>query len=64
MAHSVLACFRCGSGPLVPWSPGLLFRWSLVAALGRLRVMHKAAFGAFERLGLMQMTTFAVLDML
>ena len=77
VAHSGLACLGkalnpwssgllvvWSPGPLVPWSPGLLVRRSSVAALGRLRVLRKAACGTFEKLGLMQMTAFAVLKML
>ena len=66
VAHSGLACLGVA---LVPWSAGPELPLSLgplVCGCVSWKVTNtaKAAFGALERLGQMQMTTFAVLEML
>ena len=61
------------SGPLVLWSSGPLVVWSLgplVFGCGSWKVTNtarswqEAACGAFEKEGLMQMTTFAIFELL
>ena len=58
----LLPLVRRSPGPLVP--SGRLVLWSLVGALGRLRMLHITASGAFEELGTLQITVFVVLEML
>ena len=51
-------------GPLVPWSSGLSFLWSLVAAFGRLQILPSTAFGASEKIGSLQITIFVAFELL
>ena len=60
LCHLILR-FRA---PLVSLCTGFLVLWSLVAALGRLRILRNTALGAFERLEIPQTTVFVVLEML
>ena len=48
-------------GPLVLW---LLILWSLVAVFGWLKILPVTAFGASEKTGPLQSTTFVAFEML